>query len=240
MRRMNASLRPAGWLVGLLALGLLSPAQVRAWQYGAGTFEPAARQPARVSATGAQAADLDGDGIPEQVVLREGSAEIRTGVSRMWLSPPAWQVSQAAIADLNRDRRPELAFLVWRTFQPWPIDRNLVYGGRIQDFHNSAGQSCHVILIGWDGDVYRELWAGSAMADPFLSITAADLDGDGRQELVALEGSYADPTGDPARALTAWEWNGFGFSLLARVRGPFRQMAVGADPAGRALLLTQE
>lgn len=52
----------------------------------------------------------------------------------------------------------------------------------------------------------------------------ADLNGDGRQELAALEGNYAQSRRLPALALTAWEGNGFGFTLIDRVEGPFRSM----------------
>ena len=99
--------------------------------------------------------------------------------------------------------------------------------------------SCHLILIGWQRGTYRELWAGSALADPLRDFTAADLDGDGWQELVALEGRYADPVSVPAHALTAWEWNGFGFTLLARQSGAFREVSAVTASEGQPILLLQ-
>ena len=77
--------------------------------------------------------------------------------------------------------------------------------------------SCHLILVGWDGSKYREVWAGSSLVAPVFNIRAADLDGDGRQELITIEGQYDNEkqSGD----LTVWDWSGFGFRLRDRLNG---------------------
>ena len=82
-----------------------------------------------------------------------------------WQSPEAWKVTEAISADLNRDGMNELVMVVWRAHKPWPIDSFLPSGGRIADFHDRSGSSCHLILVGWDGEKYRELWAGSSLID---------------------------------------------------------------------------
>jgi hypothetical protein len=159
-------------------------------------------------------ADLDGDGRSESLALREGQTTIRTGDRIRWQSPAAWQIAQAQIANLNRDGAPEAVLLVWRPFQPWPVDAWLPHGGRIEGFHDARGFSCHIILIGWKQAAFRELWAGSALADPVQRFAVADLAGDREPYLVTLEGSYEDPPSAPSRRLSVWEWNGFGFSFV--------------------------
>lgn len=141
-----------------------------------------------------------------------------------WQSPETWKVTEVITADLNRDDKNELVMVVWRPHQAWPIDSFLPSGGRIADFHDSRGLSCHLILIGWDGEKYRELWAGSSLIDPIFNIHAADLDNDGNLELVALEGKYDNKvmTGD----LTVWDWSGFGFRLRDRLRGSFSEFGI--------------
>ena len=152
----------------------------------------------------------------------------------LWRSPESWRVKEAFFSDLNRDGTEELALLVWRTFQPWPVDRFLPHGGRIAEFHNLRGESCHLILIGMDGGKVREFWAGSAMADPIHDLNAVDLDGDGGQELAALEYAYdEDPT---AAKLVIWKWNGFGFSLMTRRDGHFSTLLAVETGSGSALL----
>ncbi len=129
----------------------------------------------------------------------------------IWQTPKDWEVSEAFFSDLNRDGEKELTLLVWREFQPWPVDHFLPKGGRIDSFHDSNNRSCHLILLGFKNGGFREVWAGSAMADPLYEIHAIDLDGDGVEELVGLEYAYGKSKNDSS--LVVWEWNGFGFTL---------------------------
>ncbi|MGE5376426.1 MAG: hypothetical protein ACM3XO_15310 [Bacteroidota bacterium] len=86
--------------------------------------------------------------------------------------------------------------------------------------------SCHIILIGWKQGAYRELWAGSAMANPVKRFTTVDLLGTGAQYLVTLEGEYEDPLSAPARRLKLWEWNGFGFTVVNELDDSFPLMGI--------------
>ena len=225
-------------VIALLALSLLSPVRLEAWSYASGQFKPATLPAQGQPLVSPHQADLDNDGLLEKLALADRRALIVSSGKTIWTSPDGWQVVQASFTDLNHDGRPEVALLVWRSFQPWPIDRYLPHGGRIRDFHNSDDLSCHLVLIGWQRGAYRELWAGSALADPIRSLTAADVDGDGRQELLALESRYNDPFYVPSRALTAWEWNGFGFTLLARHPGKFLDFIVLKQAANDQILRT--
>ncbi len=221
-----------------------SGSQPQRWVYRDGSLEPLfpsddwppeTAQPV----TAALQTDFDGNGVEETLALTGGRVEILAGGVAIWESPETWRVAQASISDFDRNDLPEAALLVWRPFQPWPIDQYLPYGGRIEDFHNTEGNSCHVILIGWKNDHFGEVWAGSAMADPLLAFAAADLDGDGTQELVALESRYDDEPGAPAWALSAWEWHGFGFRLLARVDGEFQELGTVKMLDGTVEILTR-
>lgn len=185
-------------------------------------------------------ADFSRTGAQARLELAGGHLAIVTGDRVVWSSPPAWTVVQAEITDLNRDGSPEAALLVWRPFQPWPVDQWLPHGGRIAGFQDSRGYSCHIILIGWRGSAYGELWAGSALAEPVRSFAAADLNGDHTQELITLESSYARPWtfhAAPAQALKVWEWNGFGFSIVSKMEGAFDKLALAQANSGHILIL---
>lgn len=161
-------------------------------------------------------ADLNQDGREECLQTVAGFASIRDCAGKiLWQSPSTWQVREAQITDLNRDGEPEVTLLVWRPFKPWPIEQNDPSGSRIKDFHDSTNQSCHVILIHWSHGTFRELWAGSALVRPVSQLTVGDVDGDGWQELVALEGYYDSPF--LGGSLTVWRWRGFGFVLQDKV-----------------------
>ena len=226
----------------LLSLGMLlqtSPIPLRAVALGPGGLAPIPMPAGSAPINPELQADLDGNGLPETLALTRGRLSILSEGGSLvgWQSPETWQVLQAMFSDLNRDGQPEVTLLLWRPFRPWPVDQWLPNGGRIDDFHNAEGQSCHIILIGWIRGGYHELWAGSAMADPITALAVADLNGDRAQELVALEGRYTDPWSAPARTLKAWEWNGFGFTVVSSVEGRFNNITLVQVETGRILIL---
>ena len=174
------------------------------------------------------AGDLDGDGDTECLVSSGESLHITNCVSEiLWESPADWRVTEVQMGDMNHEGVDEAVLLVWRPFKPWPADRFMPYGGRIEGFHNSNGDSCQIILIGWENDNYRETWAGSALANPVSSVRVADLDGDGLLELAALENDYDSK--QKGGQLTVWRWLGFGFSLLDRTESRWERLAIMGD-----------
>ena len=228
-------------ILSALALVCISPASLHIWQYGLAGLQRAP-YPGHLSPTPEMlSTDIGLDGQKEYLNLDNGRAMLcRDALCEkpQWQSPESWDVKQAKFTELNQDGYPELALLVWRPFEPWPIDRFLVQGGRINSFQNKNGNSCHLIFIGWRDNRYRDLWAGSALADPLLTFSTVDLDGDGFEELIALEGTYNDPPDQPAKALTIWEWNGFGFTLLDRLQGPFQDMLLLTTDSNQPYILT--
>lgn len=139
-----------------------------------------------------------------------------------WQSPREWQVREAFFSDLNRDGEQELSLLVWREYRPWPVDRLLHFDSLTQNFHNEAGESCQLILLKWESGTFKEAWAGSALAAPIHDIQVLDLDGDGYQELAAIEQSY--DANSKVSSVVVWHWNGFGFSLDTRLEGRYTDL----------------
>jgi hypothetical protein len=235
-----SSLKKWTWvLIAILGVLSIQPLSLSAWRFADETLQTEGL--AQLERSGhlqepILSADLNGDGKMECLVLTGQRLSITDCGSRsLWQSPDAWQVKEAQIGDLNRDGKAEVDLLVWRPFKPWPIDTFLPAGGRISTFHNQAGLSCHVILIGWTRGGYNELWAGSALIRPVSQLSAVDLDGDGWQELAALEGQYDQhQTGGD---LTVWRWNGFGFTLAAQEKGDFRQLQIIGTQASEWLVV---
>lgn len=128
-------------------------------------------------------------------------------------TPDAWDVRASALADVTGDGVPEWTLLVWRPWRDWAIQEWAPAPSPITGFHDAAGDSCHVILLDPAG---REIWAGSALPAPFVDLAVGDVDGDGRNELLTLEGDYAAGREGPAAHVNIWRWNGFGFGLAHR------------------------
>jgi hypothetical protein len=224
----------------VLILGVslqISPAPLRALDLETTGLTPVPLPAGKLPLKSPTQADFNGDGLPERLELANGRLAIFSSNGPTWQSPASWMVVQAEITDLNQDGTPEATLLVWRPFRPWPVDQWLPHGGRIGGFHDDQGNSCHIILVGWRGSAYGELWAGSALAEPIKSFRAADLHGDDTQELVTLEGSYTHFHSTPARALKVWEWNGFGFSVVSTMEGTFNKLALVQAYAGHILIV---
>jgi len=128
--------------------------------------------------------------------------------------PETWQVTGHAFADITGDGHAEWVLLVWRPWQDWPIQDWVSASSPIAEFHDFLGESCHVILL--EHETGRAIWAGSALPRPLLDLVVGDVDGDGLNELVTLEGDYAEGREGRASHVDIWKWNGFGFSLSNR------------------------
>jgi len=201
------------------------------WQLNSGLLLPVRKEQISVSSavvTPSLTGDLDGNNQLECLVSEAETLQITNCDGQvLWQSPGEWRVSEAQIADLNHDGINEAVLLVWRPFRPWPVDEILPFGGRIESHQNHEGQSCQLILIGWQRDDYREIWAGSALANPITNVSVADLDGDGLVELAALENDY--DAKQKAGQLTIWRWIGFGFSLLDRSESRWERLTIMGD-----------
>ncbi len=233
---------PSRWIilaVGLLCVGVISPTPVQVWISTPDGMQPAGWPAPAHPAAALTRADLDGNGQTEQLTRSDATAHLIQAGQSVWRSPAGWRVHQAEFSDLNHDQRLEATLLVWRPFRPLPVDRWMPYGGRIDAFHDSAGQSCQIILIGWRRGAYREVWAGSALAAPLDAFAAVDLDGNGRQELVTREHPYDAPPQQNG-VIKIWDWNGFSFLLRQSLPGTYRNMLViTAHHDGQPRLLVQ-
>lgn len=124
---------------------------------------------------------------------------------------PDWRVTASALADVTGDDLAEWVLVVWRPWRDWPIQSWSPAPSPIAGFHDVAGNSCHLILL--DPRDGRQVWAGSALPAPLLALAVGDVDRDGQNEVVALEGDYATAREGPASSVVVWKWNSFGFSL---------------------------
>lgn len=161
--------------------------------------------------------DLTGDGLPETIHLESGRLTLSQPGLPDWSSPPEWQVQTWASGDPNLDGRQELLLLVLKA------DRAGVV-------------LSHPFVLGHREGEYRVIWGGSAASDPILDLRLADLDLDGRQELVVLE-EMGDRSG---RALSFWRWNGWGFTQIWRSEpGGYRSLDLLAGEDGKPVLLAE-
>jgi hypothetical protein len=146
--------------------------------------------------------DLTGDGHAEHVRREEQQVVIYTDGTEVWRSPDTWRVVDAALGDPNADGRGEILLALWK--------RGLD-GLEEPSLEKEGEERSRPFIIGYRGGIYRTLWGGSAVSRPIHEVELGDLDDDGLEDLVVLEGD--DPE---ERTVAFWRWHGWGFSLIWR------------------------
>lgn len=143
-------------------------------------------------------ADLDGDGIVENLVLsgNNGRLTVTSGGNEIYsielgsLNP--WKIQTA---DVDGDGKIEISIGVLKTTGTDPVMRKRPF------------------IYSWGETGLRPKWLGSRLSKPFDDYIFHDLDGDGLDELISIE-----RLADGRKVLNAYKWKGFGFEGIAESR----------------------
>lgn len=148
--------------------------------------------------------DLDGDGKPEEYILKDGCLTIKEDLNIIWQSPEDWWVDYFFIGDATNNGKPELNLSVWKKgsfgpYKPFWIEEE------------DTSIKNHLFIYRFEKNKLKPVWQSSNLDHPIYRATLIDLDGDGKTELVVKEGSYTDPK---KCEITLWQWSGWGFSRI--------------------------
>jgi hypothetical protein len=157
--------------------------------------------------------DLDGDGRRERIAL-DGTGDraltVRRGKTLVWQGvPKRWQPWKLATSDVDGDGRREIVVGIHKATHYFPKPHNCLF------------------IYDWDGQSAVPKWLGSSLSKPFTDFAFADLDSDGRDNLIAIETTRAG-----RQCLAVYSWNGFGFTLDWQ-RGDWAHARLLAAPGGR-------
>jgi hypothetical protein len=168
-----------------------------------------------VTARGATSQDRVALDEETTITLADGSLTVMHQGQEVWRSDPAWNVRQLLLADVNNDSKQEVAFVLWKPYHPEP---SIIYDTfNFPSLWEEGSLRNHLFLYGWRDSAWQHVWCSSPVAEPIVELAAGDVDGDGSNELVVLEGSYETPDA-PVRQVSTWQWNGWGFTI--QWRGP--------------------
>ncbi len=107
-----------------------------------------------------------------------------------------WKI---ATGDVDGDGALDVCVTVWKKTRFHPVLDNRPF------------------LYSWDGNQLFPKWLGSRLSSPFIDLALRDLDGDGRDELVALEEQR-----DGLKRVMSYKWYGFGFTGFRILRRNLR------------------
>jgi len=174
------------------------------------------------------------------VTLQDGVAQVHRESDLVWRSLPSWDVRDIVAADVNNDGRQEVALVLWKPFFREP---DIFYDTfRFPSPWEEGSLRNQLFLYGWRYSAWQPLWCSSPIADPISELAVGDVDGDGANELVVLEGSYADTLDQAAGHVSVWRWNGWGFALQWRCPGGTYEHLTLQDVTGDGIveILVQE
>ncbi len=137
--------------------------------------------------------DLDRDGKSETLILdakREKTLAIYQGKTKVWSGIPRvlkpWKM---ITGDVDGDGKLDILFGVHKSTRFMPFDHNCLF------------------IWGFDGKQATKKWLGSSLSKPFSDFLAFDIDGDGEDELIALEQKQSGK-----KCIVVYSWIGFGFA----------------------------
>ncbi len=175
-----------------------------------------------------QAADLDGDGRPEEAVVVDKIGYLIKDGKAVWRTDAGWRVDNVLIGDFNNDKIVEVGFSLWKEGSFGPSKPFWVE-------ENDKNISNHLFLYQYDLNPsstppLRMVWGSSALDDPIKEMALGDFNYDGKNELVVIE-DVSNPEGAVTsphlRILSIWHFSGFNFfnDFKSRV-GSYRDLEI--------------
>lgn len=149
-------------------------------------------------------ADLNNNSLEESYVLKNGSLSVEEDSKIIWQSPEEWWIDDFVLADSNNDGSVNINLSFWRagsfgTSKPFWIEEN----------DKEVGN--HFFVLSLINQEVKQVWGSSRLSNPNCEFKITDIDNDGENDLIVLEGSYEDEICQ-GKYLAIWQWNGWGFS----------------------------
>lgn len=154
-------------------------------------------------------ADLNMNNQLETYSLQNNILTISENGQALWQTPKEWRVDDYILADSNNDGQTEINLLVWKSGD---------YGASkpfwVQNSDNSVKN--HFFLYQLEGQTVKSVWQSSNLDKPNCAAEIKDVDNDGKNELLVLEGEYAKKYHCQPKYKAIWRWGEWGFYNISR------------------------
>ncbi len=151
-----------------------------------------------------QSIDLTQDANPEHLSLHNGRLSVYDRGARLWQSPDNWWIDAFTIADATYDGQLNLVLSLWKKGDYGPSQP-------FWETENDTSIKNHLFVYEYSNHQLQQVWGSSNLSRPNCEIAFNDIDQDGQQELLVIEGSYADSDNCHGTHVAIWQWNQWGF-----------------------------
>ena len=150
-------------------------------------------------------ADLDNNSVPENYDLENGKLTITENEKMIWQSPNDWWIDNFVLADSNNDGIIDINLSLWKsgsfgTSKPFWVKEN------------DMSVKNHFFVLDFSGGAIKQVWGSSNLTEPNCEFKIADIDNDGKNDLVVVEGDYSQKPKCAGSYVAVWKWNDWGFS----------------------------
>lgn len=150
-------------------------------------------------------ADLDNNSIKETYILETGRLTISENSKMVWQSPSEWWVDNFVLADSNNDGIADINLSLWKA-------GNFGSSKPFWVKENDMSVKNHFFVLDFSGGSIKQVWGSSNLAEPNCEFKIADVDNDGKNDLVVIEGDYSQKSKCTGHYVAVWKWNDWGFS----------------------------
>jgi poly-gamma-glutamate synthesis protein (capsule biosynthesis protein) len=150
--------------------------------------------------------DLDDDSVLENYKLENGRLTISENNQVIWQSKEEWWIDDFVLADSTNDGIKDINLSVWKAgdygpSKPFWVDEN------------DPSVKNHFFIFDLINGEIKSVWQSSNLDAPNCKFDFSDLNHDGKNELIVIEGSYSvDNIECNGEYAAVWQWNGWGFT----------------------------
>jgi len=149
--------------------------------------------------------DLDNDSFPENYDWENGKLTITENEKMIWQSPSNWWIDDFVLADSNNDGIVDINLSLWKsgsfgTSKPFWVKEN------------DMSVKNHFFVLDFSDGSIKQVWGSSNLVEPNCEFKIADVDNDGKKDLVVVEGDYSQKPECDGNYVAVWKWNDWGFS----------------------------
>lgn len=163
------------------------------------------KSPGQKLKTKKETADLNNNNIVETYVLENGRLTITEDSKLIWQSDGDWWIDNYVLADSNNDGILDINVSLWKSGS---------FGSSKPFWISKDDKSIknHFFIYDLVDESVRLVWGSSNLKAPNCEFKIADIDNDGKKDLIVIEGNYLQMPKCKGQYIAFWKWNNWGFS----------------------------